>query len=68
MNNWDLSVIKNTHFRERGYVEFRTEFINALNHTQFSAPNTTATSTAFGSVSGVAQFPRIIQLALRVVF
>jgi hypothetical protein len=68
MNNWDLSVIKNTHVRERGYVEFRTEFINALNHTQFSAPNTTPTSTAFGTVSGVAQFPRIIQLALRVVF
>jgi len=68
MNNWDLSVIKNTHFRERGYVEFRTELINALNHTQFSAPNTTPTSTAFGAVSGVAQFPRIIQLGLRVVF
>jgi len=68
MNNWDLSVIKNTHFRERGYVEFRTEFINALNHAQFTAPNTTPTSTAFGSVSGVSQFPRIIQLGLRVVF
>jgi hypothetical protein len=68
MNNWDLSVIKNTHFRERGYVEFRTEFINALNHAQFTAPNTTPTSTAFGSVNGVSQFPRIIQLALRVVF
>ncbi|MFB3826488.1 MAG: carboxypeptidase regulatory-like domain-containing protein [Bryobacteraceae bacterium] len=68
INTWDLSVIKNTHFRERGYVEFRTEFINAWNHTQFSAPNTTPTSTAFGSVNAVAVFPRIVQLALRVVF
>lgn len=68
MNNWDLSVAKNTHFHERGYVEIRAEFINALNHTQFSSPNTTPTSTAFGSVSGVAQFPRIIQLGMRVVF
>jgi hypothetical protein len=68
MNNWDLSVIKNTHFNEHGYVELRAEFINALNHAQFTAPNTTPTSTAFGTVSGINQFPRIIQLGLRVVF
>lgn len=68
INNWDLSVIKNTHFSERGLVEFRTEFINAFNHPQFSAPNTSVTSTAFGSIGGLAQFPRVIQLGLRVVF
>ncbi len=68
INTWDLSVIKNTHFSEQGYVEFRTEFINAWNHTQFGAPNTTPTSTAFGSVSSVAVFPRIIQFGLRVLF
>ena len=68
INNWDLSVIKNTHFREHGYIEFRTEFINAFNHAQFSAPNTTVTSTAFGSVSAMAQFPRVIQFAIRLLF
>jgi hypothetical protein len=68
VNNWDLSVIKNTHINDRAYVEFRTEFINAFNHAQFSAPNTSVTSTAFGTVTGIAQFPRVVQFGIRVIF
>jgi hypothetical protein len=68
MNNWDLSVIKNTHFSERGYVEFRAEFINAFNHAQFAAPNTSVTSTAFGSIGSLTQFPRVVQFGVRILF
>ena len=68
MNNWDLSVIKNIQIGERARVEFRTEFINAWNHTQFSGPNTSPTNTAFGSLSALAQFPRVVQFGLRVLF
>jgi hypothetical protein len=68
MDNWDLSVIKNTYFGERGLVEFRTELINAFNHSQFGAPNTTVTSSAFGAVTTLSQFPRVIQLGLRIVY
>ncbi|MBI4877579.1 MAG: TonB-dependent receptor [Acidobacteria bacterium] len=68
MNNWDLSVIKKTQIGERARVEFRTEFINAWNHAQFSGPNTSPTSTAFGSLSALAQFPRVVQFGLRVLF
>ncbi len=68
MNNWDLSLIKNTYFSENAYASFRAEFINALNHAQFTAPNTSPTSTAFGAVSGTLQLPRIVQLGLRLVF
>lgn len=68
MNNWDISVIKNTYFTERIYLQFRAEFINAFNHSQFSPPNTTPSSTAFGTVTETAQMPRIVQLGLKLFF
>jgi hypothetical protein len=67
-NNWDLSVIKNTSLSERTQLQFRAEAINALNHPQFTAPNTTPTSTAFGTVSGEFAWPRVIQFGLKVLF
>jgi hypothetical protein len=68
MNNWDLSVIKNTAIREDVQLQFRAEFINAWNHTQFAAPNTTPSSTAFGMVTAETQWPRTIQLGLKLLF
>jgi hypothetical protein len=68
INNWDLSVFKSTGIREKIQVEFRAEFINAFNHTQFSTPNTSPTSSAFGTITGISQLPRIVQLAMRAKF
>ena len=67
-NNWDLSVIKNTRVSERTQIQFRAEAINALNHPQFTAPNTTPTSTAFGTVTGEFAWPRVIQFGLKALF
>jgi hypothetical protein len=67
-NNWDLSVIKNTRISESLNVQFRAEAINALNHPQFTAPNTTVTSTAFGTVTGEFAWPRVIQFGLKALF
>jgi hypothetical protein len=67
-NNWDLSVIKNTRVSESLNVQFRAEAINALNHPQFTAPNTTVTSTAFGTVTGEFAWPRVIQFGLKALF
>jgi hypothetical protein len=67
-NNWDLSLIKNTRIREGTQVQFRAEAINALNHPQFTAPNTTPTSTAFGRVTGEFAWPRVIQFGLKLLF
>jgi hypothetical protein len=36
--NWDLSVSKNWHIRERFSVQFRAEFFNILNHPNFANP------------------------------
>ena len=67
-NNWDLSAIKNTRLREGIRLQFRAESINALNHAQFLAPNTTPTSSAFGQVTGEWTWPRVIQFGLKVLF
>jgi hypothetical protein len=67
-NNWDLSVIKNTRISERTQLQFRAEAINALNHPQFTAPNTTPSSTAFGTVSSEFAWPRVIQFGLKALF
>ena len=35
----DLSLIKNTPLTERVALQFRAEFFNTLNHTNFGPPN-----------------------------
>ncbi len=68
INNSDLSVIKSMQITERVRFQFRTEFINAWNHTQFSPPNTTPSSTGFGTVTSESQYPRTIQFAAKLAF
>jgi hypothetical protein len=68
INNWDLSVIKGIRLTERLRFQLRTEFINAWNHTQFAAPNTTPSSSGFGTVTAESQYARTIQFAAKLVF
>ena len=68
VNNWDLSVIKNTRITEKVELQFRAEAINALNHPQFRRPNSTPTSSAFGQVTGEFSWPRVVQFGMKVLF
>lgn len=68
INNWDLSLMKHTHINERLDTEFRAEFYNAWNHTQFGAPNNGLTAGSFGVIGTVLEPPRVIQLALRLLW
>jgi hypothetical protein len=73
INNWDFAIFKNTTFgsEERFNLQFRTEFFNLFNRTQFGYPNQSCCSppygsnTSFGVVSSQANFPRLVQFALR---
>lgn len=70
-NNSDVAIIKRTPLHllgESGNVEFRTEFFNAFNHTQFSNPTTNVSSAAFGTITSTAVNPRIIQFGLKLNF
>jgi hypothetical protein len=54
--------------REGMRLEYRLESFNALNHPQFAAPGTTVNSANFGVVSSQANFPREVQMALKLYF
>ena len=68
LNNWDVSIVKTTSITEHAKLQFRTEFVNAFNHAQFSNPNTTVTSSSFGRVTSTTQWPRTIQFGLKMLF
>jgi hypothetical protein len=64
----DLAILKSTAFSERFRTEFRAEFFNAWNHTQFFSPDgNPADGLDFGRVKR-ARDPREIQFALKLIF
>jgi hypothetical protein len=66
INNWDLSLMKRTSITERTKIEFRAEFFNAFNHTQFLNPSAKSSGT-FAQVTQTRD-PRLGQLALKFIF
>jgi Carboxypeptidase regulatory-like domain/TonB dependent receptor len=61
------SIVLNWPF-EKSSLQFRGEFFNALNHPQFSTPDSNFTSPTFGVISSTAVNARVGQLALRLAF
>jgi hypothetical protein len=75
INNWDIAVFKNIPIKERFKFQFRAEFYNAFNHTQFSTFDSTARFDATGAQINpqfgqytAARDPRLVQLSIRVQF
>ncbi len=74
----DFSVLKATRIRERMNLQFRAEFFNIFNHPNFSLPNVTVNSSAFGTIASTVDVangnplgdggPRLIQLSLKLAF
>jgi len=70
-NNFDLSLTKRFPFRwprENSFLEFRSEFFNAFNHSQFCDPDVDFSSSTFGQISCTSVAPRIIQFAMKLSF
>ena len=75
INNWDFTVFKNFPIHERMRFQFRWEFYNLFNHTQFSTVDTAArfdpqglqVNGQFGQITG-ARLERQMQLSLRFEF
>ncbi len=65
---WNASIFKRFKLNERIAMEFRFEGYDILNHPNFSDPNTTVTSTAFGTVTSQAGLSREFQGALKLTF
>lgn len=66
-NNFDMALLKDTKLTERLDLQFRAEFFNVFNHTQFGIVNGNVNSPTFGQVQS-AQQPRIGQLSLKLNF
>ncbi len=67
VNNWDIGVGKVIPVRESVNLQFRTEFFNAFNHTQFQNPDSTMTDTNFGRIT-TARPARELQLGLKLLW
>jgi hypothetical protein len=66
-DQWDASIDKNFGIREKARLQFRAEFFNVLNHTNFGIPNTSISSSAFGTIR--TTFPaRQGQFGLKLIF
>ncbi|MGB9605580.1 MAG: hypothetical protein ACPL88_06850, partial [Bryobacteraceae bacterium] len=65
---WDLSLLKNVSIREKWRLQVRAEALNAMNHSNLAAPNTTPTNTLFGKITATAGFPRYIHFGLKLTY
>jgi carboxypeptidase family protein/TonB-dependent receptor-like protein len=68
VRNFDLSLFKSFAITSGVTAQFRVEALNAFNRVQFSAPNTSVTSSSFGVISGQANAPRQLQFGLKVLW
>jgi hypothetical protein len=67
LEQWDLGVDKNFFIREKIRLQFRSEFFNVLNHTNFGNPGNVSTSGSFGTITTTYP-PRQIQFGLKLMF
>ena len=65
--DWDAAIFRSVNFHERAALQFRAEYFNLLNHTNFGNPGTTVSSSSFGKIT-TANDPRIGQLSLKLTF
>ena len=72
VNNFDFALFKRTRFGpdEKLGLEFRSEFFNLFNRTQFAPPNTSVGSSTFGQITSIfpGTNPRLIQFGLKFLF
>jgi hypothetical protein len=65
--DWDFSLFKNIRVAESKELQFRAEFFNILNHTNFRIPDSDMNSPTFNQILE-AQPARLVQFALKFSF
>jgi hypothetical protein len=68
INEFRSSLQKRFLLGEKRIFQIRFEAFNLLNHPVFAAANTTASNSAFGTISSMANKPRSAQLVARLGF
>jgi outer membrane receptor protein involved in Fe transport len=67
LSNTDLVIAKRTPITEKLNTEFRAEFYNTWNHTEFINPDGNFTNSTFGQILKTRD-PRVMQFALKILF
>ncbi len=67
IDDWSMSLFKETNITEKTHIQFRAEAFNTFNRVQFGAPNAQL-GTSFGRISSQQNSPRTLQLGLRLGF
>jgi hypothetical protein len=68
ISNTDFAILKTIQLSESRRIDFRAEFFNIFNHTQFFTPDgNTSDGSQFGQVTQVRD-PRLMQFALKFFF
>jgi hypothetical protein len=65
--DWDVSIMRYFPVHEALQFQFRAEYFNVLNHTNFGDPTASVTNGAFGRITSASD-PRIGQLSLKMLF
>jgi hypothetical protein len=68
LNNWDMALMRNFPIHEQWKLQIRGEFYNAMNHPQWSNPNTTIGNNSYGVITSTNMDARTTSLALRIFF
>jgi len=66
--SWDTSIIRFFPIHESLELQFRAEFFNVLNHTNFGDPQGNQTNGSFGTITSTNGDPRIGQWSLKLAF
>jgi hypothetical protein len=65
--DWDAGLFRSFPVKEDARFEFRAEYFNLINHTNFTNPVTSLSSANFGGITK-SNDPRIAQLSLKFLF
>lgn len=68
ISDTDLVISKKTGITDRWSTEFRAEFFNTWNHTQFANPDGNFSDSTFGQILTTREDPRVIQFGLKFFF
>jgi hypothetical protein len=68
INDFSASLQKRFPIGEKRNFQIKFEAFNLMNHPVFAAANSTASSSAFGTISSQLNRPRLIQVVARLVF
>jgi hypothetical protein len=66
--NLDFSLFKDIPITERFKLQFRTEFFNLFNHTNFGDPTSSLDAASYGTIRGTSVNARLVQFALKLSF